>query len=434
MSNVTEETRTTCPRCKSNSIGPGENVCTNCAKKRPGDGTRVSEMSSGGMTGFQLPLGAKERKDEIEECLKTSGDLNEGHMVAFYSNGNRITEFFDAIDMGFNEVAADIVREEVTRAAVRQKISEVVRKKAGGGGFVLYAPNKGKKKASHPVATFPTKLAAKRAQLARFPPKDPKKLARLRKEIARLMKDPKKRAEAERRAAKQKGTDSDMWRHPATTPRPKKESFDRELVERAIIAEAVNTAIKTRLTEGLFKEEDQPSKWDDYIGKIASNVLTGDRGYRNIQKKMMTATEGALSQALKIIQRQIGGQAKVKSDGQPKFKDGIAHIPFAVVLPGAEVGPIYLYVEKGIPRVEISDQAKNSLTKVEPEMARSIRGALASAEDAVGKVSGVRDATLSRDAYLQKLETQVDRMIAGMSPLQISMLKQLLVKKYRSKA
>ena len=427
-----EETRTTCPRCKSNSIGPGEKVCANCAKKplgAPSFGVREAS-GAGGISGFQLPIGAKSRKDEIEECIQKSGDLHEGHVIAFLTNENRLDEFYASLDLGLHETAADIVREEVTRLAIRQKISEVVRKKAGGGGFVLYAPNQGKKHASKPVSTFPTKLAAKRAQLARFPPKDPKKLGRLRKEITRLMKDPKKRAEAEKRAQKQKGTDFGSYRKPSK--KVKKEGFDRDTLERAFISESVIVGLRSRLVEGLFKEEAPNSEWDEYLSKISTNVLQGDKGYQRIQKQLQQATEQSLGQAVKLIQKSLGQSVKVKSTGKTQFKDGKAHIPFSIISPGAEIGPIFLYVDNGMPRIEFSDEAKNSLTKVEPETAKAIRGSLATAEDALGQVGGVKAATGNRDNYLKNLEAKVDKMISAMSPLQISMMKNLLVKKYKS--
>ena len=83
-------------------------------------------------------------------------------------------------------------------------MKEVVRKKPGGGGWLLYAPNPGKKKGSSKKGEFPTKLGAKRAQLARFPPKDAYKLNRLRKEVDRLTKDPIAAKEKERKAKDKK--------------------------------------------------------------------------------------------------------------------------------------------------------------------------------------------------------------------------------------
>jgi hypothetical protein len=40
-------------------------------------------------------------------------------------------------------------------------------------------------------------------------------------------------------------------------------------------------------------------------------------------------------------------------------------------------------------------------------------------------------AVMNRDRYLEKQEDGVDEMVADLTPLQISLLKQVLVKKYR---
>ena len=390
----------------------------------------VEEMGAGGVAGFQLPLGAHKRKEEIKRCVESSGDLSEAHLVVFFGNSDsaRQEQFFEALDFMQDDAAADMVREEVVRMTVRQKISEVVRKKQGGGGYVLYAPNKGKKHNSKPVGSFPTKLAAKRAELARFPPKDPGKLRRLRKEVDKLMKDPKKRAEAERKAAKAKGTEtgSSMAKKPVVK---KHEGVSRDLVERALIS---NVILKD-INEGLFREERAGSGWDEFIGKISSSVLKGDKGFQRFQAQMTKATEASLAQAAKIIQRSLGSEAKVKASKAPSTTDsGVLFMPFHVVVEAASVGPIYLYIDKGLPAIEMSDEAKNSLTKITPGSAKAIRAALAAAQDNLEKISAVSDITAQRDAYLEKMETMVDKMIANMSPLQVSMMKQLLVKKYRS--
>ena len=81
---------------------------------------------------------------------------------------------------------------------IRKAVQEIVRKKKGGGGYNLYSPNKGKKNPPKLVGEFPTHLAAKRAELARFPPKDAEQLKRARARLAKLSKDPKKRARAEK--------------------------------------------------------------------------------------------------------------------------------------------------------------------------------------------------------------------------------------------
>ncbi len=435
---MSEETREICPVCKAGSIGPGEEKCVACVKKAaalkagtknevgaPGAGT-----STGNISGFQLPLGAGPRRKKIKEALAESGDLNEAHLVVFFQGApaEQHELFFEALDFLQYDAAADMVREQVVREAVRRKIDEVVRKKAGGGGYVLYAPNKGKKHPSKPVGQFPTKLAAKRAELARFPPKDPKKLQRLRKEIERLMKDPKKRAEAEMRARKTKGTDIGHH-HRAGQSRGKRfEGVSRDLMERAILSEIVARGLK----EGLFREDAPASQWDEFIGKVSDKVLRGDKRFQRIQKRMELATQGAMAKALRVIQKQLGSEAKVKAAEKPgTTKDGQTYVPFQISIEAAAVGPMYLYVERGRPAIEMSDEAKNSLTKVTPGAAKAIRAALATAADNLNEIGDVAAVTQDRDALLAATEKQADKFLAQASPLMISMLKQLLVKKYR---
>jgi hypothetical protein len=396
--------------------------------------TRKNEMGAGGVGGFQLPLGAKARREAINRCIESANDISEAHLVVFFNqtDATKHNQFFEALDFMQDENAADMVREEVVRQTVRNKIAEVVRKKKGGGGYVLYSPNKGKKKQSHPVGQFPTKLAAKRAELARFPPKDAGKLRRLRKEVDKLMKDPKKRAEVERDALKASGTVTTSSITDKPKAKSKKEGYSREMMEAVILSKVINKQIKKNLTEGLFREERQGSEWDEFIGKISNKALQGDTGFRRLQAQIEKATQQSLGQATKVIQRALGGEAKVKASATPgKTDNGQTYSPFHIEVEAASVGPIYLYVDKGLPAIEMSDEAKNSMTKITPGAAKAIRAALAGAQDALEKVSGVADAVAQRDNYLSKLEAKVDKMIAGMSPIQISILKQLLVKKYR---
>jgi hypothetical protein len=405
------------------------------------DTNKLPESSCGGVAGFQLPIGVKQRKKAVDEMMKEASDIDERQVLGFLSSLNEATTqvVCEALDLFQYGAVANLVREHATREAVRIKIREIVRKKKGGGGYTLYAPNQGKKHASKPLATYPSKLAAKRAELARFPPKDPKKMQRLRKEIERLMKDPKKRGEVERQAAKAKGTDNTTAKFAHGDPSKvaaapvAMEGFSRGITEAAVLSSLVGGAVRRQLSEGLFQEERQGSEWDEYITKISSKVLQSDKGFQRIQNRMVRATEGALTQATKIIQKVLGAEARVRAAKKPGTTDGgQMYMPFNIELEAAKVGPIYLYVDKGLPAIEMSNEAKDSLTKVTPGAAKAIRAALATAQDSLEKLSSVQEVVAQRDAYLERLESTVDRMIAGMSPLQVSMLKQLLVKKYRS--
>jgi len=447
----------------------------------------ATEMNAGGVAGFQKPLGEEELMNAVRELVK-------------------------------------------------HKIKEVVRKKKGGGGYTLYAPNKGKKGNSKPVGTFPTKLGAKRAELARFPPKDPAKLARLRKSIDRMTKDPKKAAEKEKQSAREQGTDSKkesvLRENPFTTaqkvpvtasaqkpaaqavPRVANEkskkladfkmalananketnpvlktSKKRETIEKFMLddefkkdcgpeflkylggilanltkasdtrvgmgntsqvqsrnkAESVerrkefferkiiSTIIKKSMTESLFREEKTESDWDDYISKLSKGALAGDSKFQNLQKNISRKTENMLTDALSSIKKAVGKDASIKDYGIKHDRDsGQTYLAFGVEFDEGSAEPIYIHVEGGVPKIEVSQNAKVGLTKVEPSLAKMFRAELVTVQERVlDNMDELSRAIQSRDKYLEKLETNVDSFVAGLSSLEVSILKQLLVKKYR---
>lgn len=456
-----------------------------------------NEMGTGAVGGFQIPLGIKKRKNKVDELLSLNEDLNEGHALSYLSSldeaaGENIGKKLDSCE--YNEVA-DHMRSHAVRELVRKRVREVVRKKAGGGGFVLYSPNNGKKKAPKPVGEFPTKLGAKRAELARFPPKEPGKLGRLRREVDKLVKNPKKAAEKEKQAAAEKGTAKKK------KPEPKKESklheaqdtyktgdkvklaqdpgrrgeiaTDKTMQRRGLDyyqvkwthqndedpnfptvgsfqwvpedqlaaddnkAESTNESMFRRvvahlLKESLFREEKTGSEWDEYIGKLSGKALTGDKKFQTLQKNIEKRTENVLNTALGSIKKALKKDVKLKDFGIKRSDDGKTYTAFSAVMDNVEVGPVYIYVEGGVPKIEVSDGAKAALTKTDPDSAKLFRAELVTVQERVlDKMDDLTNAIDARDKYLVKVEGEVDGFVSGLTPLQVSMLKNLLVKKYR---
>lgn len=354
------------------------------------------------------------RKNDIDEMLKCNPDIKQKMVEVYFSsteepNYETACKHFD--NKEHNKVA-EAIRADVVGRLIRKKVREIVRKKAGGGGYALYAPNKGKKKAATVVGNFPTKLGAKRAELMRFPPKDPIKLKRIRDYIKKLMSDPKKAAEREKMANKEIGTD--------------KRNEGIKLL-RGVIANLIK--------ESLFNEELAGSEWDEYITKLSKQALIGDKKFQAYQKAIENKTEEMLNNSFNSIRKAIGKDAKLKSSGIKKSHNhGKAYISISALIDNVAVEPIYVYIENGIPKIEISDNAKISLTKVDSDSAKLFRAELVTVQERVlDKMDDLTKTIESRDKYLEKLEDGVDGFVAGLTPLQISLLKQLLVKKYRGK-
>ena len=76
--------------------------------------------------------------------------------------------------------------------------------------------------------------------------------------------------------------------------------------------------------------------------------------------------------------------------------------------------------------------AKASLVKAEPDTAKLFRAELVTVQERVlDEMDDITSAIQSRDKYLDKSQSSVDDYVSKLTPLQISILKQLLVKKYR---
>lgn len=422
---------------------------------------------------------------------------------------------------GFQAPLTDEEAIALVKELIKKKMKEVVRKTPGGGGYTLYAPNKGKKSKPRSVGSFPTKLGAKRAELARFPPKDPNKLKRLRKEVDRLTKDPKKAAEREKKAREKKpkkeafvreaptlptatsftsSTTSQQTKKPQiakdvqgfvkglstltktgpergnyvtshmsdptfmktlqshpqgqqvmkqlygfmnskknagptspmkTTVAGQTESAQRRMdfMERMIISKVITKS----LTESLFREEKTESEWDDYITKLSKNALAGDSKFQNLQKNINKKTESMLNVAFNSIRKSVGKDVKLKSFGIKKDEGtGQTYLAFSAEFEDVTAEPIYIHVEGGVPKIDLSQNAKVSLTKTDPGTAKLFRAELVTVQERVlDGMDDIAKAITSRDKYLDKLQNDVDGYVAGLSPLQVSLLKQLLVKKYR---
>jgi hypothetical protein len=391
----------------------------------------IDEGTEGGsMMGFQMPIpsGIKKRKERLDDLIKLNPDINEGHVLSYFSgmDEQKAEEIGQHLDnCNFEEVVNNI-RNHVIRETIRKKIKEIVRKKAGGGGYVLYSPNKGKKREARPVGDFPTKIGAKQAELQRFPPKDMNKLKRLRLQIARLMKDPKKRAEKEREWAKEKGVERKKARPIANKTR--KEGLDN-----------IREALSKVILESLFNESSANSKkessWEDYLSGISKQVIAADKKLQNLQRNIEKKTQAMLDDAFKVIGKSIDKKAvKLKNFGiKHSSKNDKIYLAFSSVMSNVEVEPIYIYIsDTGTPIIKISDRAKVDLTKVDPDVAKLFRADLITVQERVlDNMDELKDAISSRDAYLTKLQDEIDGFVSDLSSLQISLLKQLLAQKYR---
>ncbi len=305
---------------------------------------------------------------------------------------------------GQQQTPTDDMREALflARERVDSAVKEIVRKKKGGGGYVLYRPNKGKKKPPKELQTFPDRDAAKEAELNRFPPRDPEQLKRAR--------DKMKRKKAKR----------------GKTVRAK----DRKATREAIVS-----SLAQGLTEALFREDEVPgSPWDERLSSLSPAAIASDNRLHGLHRSIEKASIGALGDAHKGMGKSLRGIAKTKMGEHGRETGGKMYVPVHLDVDGSEVGPIHLYIDGGHVRLELSDEARGHIGKLDPDDGNDLRGALMSfQDDHLPKIDGARRAVADRDEYLDKLEDGLDGQLDGMSGVQLHLAKQLIGNKHGRK-
>lgn len=362
---------------------------------------------------IQVPNCIKRRKDKLDEMLRLHEDIGLSNVLGFLStlDEERGEVFGSALDEGMFDVAANFVRESIVRKMVREQINEIVKKKAGGG-YVIYKPKDPKRdKDKPPQKAGETSNYASALEIQSNNAKD---------------KGAKERYA--RKAAKARGIKT----HDPKKPTRPGGGGRRPKPKHGFKAEDLQRVISRLVTERLFREESTGSAWDDYLTKLSPKALEGDTKFKNIQKKIEKTTADVLDDAFSAIKRAVGKTAKLKEKGVKKADDGRTYLPFGAQLGDAVVEPIYIYAENGIPHLEMSAEAENGLAQAEPDVADMFRGKLVAVQEkTLSKMKGLTGALEARDAYLEKLEDGLDDYVADLTPLQMSLLKVLLVKKYR---
>jgi hypothetical protein len=363
------------------------------------------------------------KDEDLKEMLRRNPDITMEDVRAFRVDLDfkTLTEFRIAKRIKNYIRMADVIREEITRRVIREKISrilqqkngkffvnEIVRRNKKTGKYVLYAPNIGEKSKPTKVAEFPTKLAAKQAELREFPPLDPEALSRLRGQIEKLLQDPKQRL-----------------------PDPiLKESVSRELFERAIVSTIICRDVGNYLmNEDLFKQE--VPEGDEYLRKInqiSRHAVESDPEFSQITKEYEDNARKALQNRVESLKGALPGCTIAA--GEPKtHKNKKIYIPFKITVDktGEEVGGLNFYNDgkkiafaaepKGKAALKGCSRQKDIITVLNPLNEEQEDPALAQSYE---KMTG-----RTKEVY-----EFIDNFLSKLSKLGMTMLKRLLNKKY----
>lgn len=335
-----------------------------------------NESSGGGVAGFQLPIGAEER---------------------------------------------------AVREVLMSRIREIVRKKKGGAGYVLYAPNRGKKGKPKKAGEFPTRAQAKAAELARFPPRDPDRLEKARKYVKGLRRG--KRREAIERLTDRlvEAAEDAMYKDAEESPEDQAPPAEPVEPDAPVddVDEPAPTAGERAPVEPAPAED--ASRWDQLLSSLSHDALQKDSRLRSLRNRIESQSVRALDRSIRALVSKSDLRVEKLSSASDRL--GRPFVSFRVHTEDSAVGPLYAVVAGDQLQVAVGPEVKANATKISPEDGQELKRMIDSlSEDFDG--SKIRDAIDARDVYLEGIETRLDETLADMDALEMTVLKRLIADKY----
>ncbi len=156
---------------------------------------------------------------------------------------------------------------------------------------------------------------------------------------------------------------------------------------------------------------------------------------QSLHNELKKVADKTIKEAVEAIQYLLKKHdLVVKSKITKSTDEGLAMAEFSVS--GKDgvgtAGPFLLNLKDGVPFITVTDTAKNSLTTLDTEQANQISDLIVSIqEDVLDMETAVEDVLKKRNEALKDQELEVDNFVADLTPLQLSILKNLLVNKYR---
>lgn len=332
--------------------------------------------------------------------------------------------------------------EDLLRLLVKKKVKEIVRKNRDGeAGYTLYAPNQGKGKPPKPVGRFGTKAQAKAAELNQFPPRDPEKKAKAKKNVERLKKHKKvgegfafeglrdQLAEAAMDAMDDAETKASEQQKdpPPDGDFPGMDEPDPAAVQGPIDPEGDPPAPPPVSSEKPVSREEE-SRWEDLLSKLSDTAVKKDPQLRRLVKKIQDVSLRSLERAVKSLTRGVKGVKVSKGKvGTDKLDRPYTTVTFQT--DSGKVGPVYIYIKGELLHVVSDGDVKSAIMKLDPEQAKSVREALQELPHEFDSKE-LQRAVEARDEYLEGMEVAVDDYLSDLDALELSMLKKLVVDKY----
>jgi len=276
-----------------------------------------------------------------------------------------------------------------------KSVKEVVRKR--GDRWILFDDD-----TDSEIASFTTRTDAWDRQ-------------RKRRQSAEFLKKQKKASDTERKKAAEKSKNS--------------------IMPKSVAKESLNITEGSSLS---YVFENNPSSeesagWENFVSKLSKQTVLSDSKLKNILEKIGKAEAQILQNALDSLKSsmQKAGFKVIKAESQNNLGD--VQIGFYIISSDKSSKlPFFIKLDNGKPVVDIPEETKNILNSSGNEESKLLRAELIHVQETVfDNMQDVLDIAKKRDEYLKKLQDKVDKILQGVSPLELAMIRFLSKMKYK---
>jgi len=178
--------------------------------------------------------------------------------------------------------------------------------------------------------------------------------------------------------------------------------------------------------------------WEDFLKKLSRESLMADENMRGMLTKIAETEMRALGKSIRTIKEilEMTGAFSV-SPGQPQHNPytNEVGVRFDVAMneSGQKLG-FGIKLENGKPLIVFPEASRHMLNKMATKESKLLRAELMHAQEtALDQIEDVIKVLNRRDHYLRSTEGKLEKVLGGMNLLELSLLKNLMRKKYNSR-
>lgn len=187
--------------------------------------------------------------------------------------------------------------------------------------------------------------------------------------------------------------------------------------------------------------EQDPSKtgdsstWQELISKVSNKTLQSDPKLKRLMDLVQKAKSKLLNKAIGQVKNtlQATKHFTVEDVRAGRSETGDIAVQFTVQMQdnGTAI-PLGLEIQNNKPLITFPGNSRTELNTMANEESKLLRAELMHAQEtALDGLDDVANAAHKRDAYLHDTQKKLDKIVSGLVPMQIALLKNLLKAKYK---